>query len=170
MTTAKEVVTRVAGSLGLNAEGSSGDGETAVNGIFDVFVRVPIAAVSADASRSEFVYHNNTGFALELKEAKLISTGTLTAHASNYAEITVSHGTVGAFTSAATASTDSDVVAASGGTGDWVADTPESLLVSTTYANRLLANGGYVKVLTDSTPGTGVAVPQYMLALRYRRQ
>ncbi len=168
MTIVREFIAKLAGTFGIDQGGTSG--EDATNAIFDVYLRPSIAAVSADASRSEFVYHNTTGYKLQLISAKLISTGTLTANGSNYAEITVSHGTVGAFLSAATCSTDSDVAAAAGGTGDWVADTPETLLLSSTQANLELAEGGFTKVLTDSTPGTGVAVPQYLLCLRYRRK
>jgi hypothetical protein len=168
MTIVRDFIARCAGVLGIDLGGTGG--EDATNAVFDIYVRQSVAAVSADASRSEFVYHNSTGYKLQLISAKLISTGTLTANGSNYAEITVSHGTVGAFLSAATCSTDSDVAAGAGGTGDWVADTPEPLLLSSTQANLELAEGGYTKVLTDSTPGTGVAVPQYLLALRYRRK
>jgi len=113
------------------------------------------------------VFRNMTGFPLKLKEATLVSDGALTANGSNYAEITVSHGTAGDLSTAAFATTDSDEVAADGGTGNWVADTPESLLI--TAANTTLADGEIVHVLVDSTPGTGVAVPKFLLCLGYER-
>lgn len=167
MTIVRDFVAKLAGTFG--AGDNLATAESSAQACFDIYVRQNIALVAADASRSEFVFHNSTGYKLALISAKIISTGALTANGSNYAEITVSHGTVGAFLSAATASTDSDVAAAAGGTGDWVADTPETMLLSATQANIELAEGGFVKLLTDSTPGTGVAVPQYLLCLRYRR-
>lgn len=163
MTAVKDIVDRAAGTMGA----PHSDGEAAVHALYDVQVQRELAAVSADASSETIVFRNLTGYALKLKSASLVSDGTLTAHASNYAEITVSHGTAGDLSTAAFASTDSDVAAAAGGTGNWVADTPEDLLL--TAANATLAAGELVHVLVDSTPGTGVAVPKFLLCLKYER-
>lgn len=167
MTAVKTLVDKFAGTHGVGAESDSNDGEAAAHAVMDVQVQQIVAAVSADASAETIVFRNMTGFPLRLKSASLVSDGTLTANGSNYAEITVSHGSAGDLATAAFATTDSDVTAANGGTGDWVADTPENLLL--TAANAQLDAGDLVHVLVDSTPGSGVAVPKFLLCLKYER-
>lgn len=155
-----ELIKAIAGTLGLDR----GE-ETSAFALFDVPVVQPLGPFEADDNTNvHILWKNDTGYDLVLEEAELVPTVAVTADNTNYSTIAIAFGTAGSFTAAVTTLTTQIT-----GTGDWVADTPEAFTVSTTLANRTLANGEYVKLTYDGTNGTGVDLPRCAAVLRFRR-
>lgn len=158
------IIKKLAGTLGI---GGSSDGETAAFALTDVMVVQPLGPFEADDNTNiHFLWKNDTGFDLILEEAEIMPTVAVTANDTNYTTIAIAHGTVGAFTACVTTMT----TKITGGTGDWVADTPEAFTVTTASSADVLSNGEYVKLTYDGTNGTGVDLPRCSAILRYRRQ
>lgn len=141
-------------------------GEQTLHDMTDVllFFSKPAAdSMAADTtSATAAPCFNGYDFSLRVVGVTLFSASALTAHADNYATITVlkddaANGTPAAF---ATLDTDSD----SG--GSWVADTSKTMTI--TAANAVLAPGAKIHYAIAKA-GSGVVVPITHFAVRCRR-
>jgi hypothetical protein len=142
-------------------------GDTVAQGLFAIRVQQPLGPFEADDNTNvHILFKNDTGYSLVLQSAELIPTVAVTASDTNYSSVAIAFGTAGAFVAAVT-TIETSVTA---GTDDWVADTPEAFVVTTTLANATLANGEYVKLTYDGTAGAaGVDLPRCTAILLFRR-
>jgi hypothetical protein len=149
----------------LNAgPGSDPNTEAMVNALLETeYVYNKDAADGAASTATADTYMLKAGVKMQLIDAAIISAGTLTAHADNYATITVekADGAAGAQTTMAEVTTEVT------GSGDWAAATLVPITLSTTLANLQVAAGGVVN-FKIAKAGTGVAVPISAIVLRFR--
>lgn len=90
--------------------------------------------------------------------AKVVGDAALTANDTNNATLDVNVGAAGALTTAATVTT------STGGSGSWVADTPEDLPLSSTDSDRTF-DPGEVLNYDRAKAGTGVVIPDHALTV-----
>ena len=161
MSNVSEFVDALAGTYGVDRGGSA-----AAQALFDVAVCQHIPLFEADDDTNILcLWKNDTGYDLVLEEAEIMPSAAVTANDTNYTTLAMAFGTVGAYVAAVTTMT----TKITGGTGDWVADTPEPFTVSATLSARTLAAGEYVKLTLDGTNGTGVDLPRCSAILRFKR-
>jgi len=144
---------------------ASEDGETpdsVVNELIDYTVQhVKLVDGSAGATLNTNIGRVKKGRA-RIVSVEFVPDATLTAHDTNYATLTLNKGTAGSLDAAATVTTK-----ITGGTGDWVADTPEALTLSSTEANLLVASGDNLN-FDIAKASSGVAVPAGCLVVTLR--
>lgn len=143
-------------------------GEATVQALTDVVVKYQHDAVDAAANTTfnKNIYRNTLGVDLRLVEAIYIPDAALTAADATKLTLSIKKGAAGAVTTEqATVNTATE---GGGGTGDWVADTPEALTLSATAANLVLANNEIVCV-DKAVTGAGTALVAGCLQLKYRR-
>jgi hypothetical protein len=160
MSSAQDFVSRFAGTTGV-----PDGGETLVK---DFFKRVVVAHTPAfeadDNNQRVVVFKNPFTYDLRLIAAEWIPDAAVTADNTNFSVVNLYHTDTPASGTDKLALTASTTVA---GTGNLTAETPETLTVSTTEANKILEPGEYAVWHNDGTNGTGVDLPIGRLVLVY---
>lgn len=156
-----DVKMKLAGTLGLDD-----GGEATVNDLSDLVVtwQKDAADAAAGDATNTCIFRNKLSCDLRVVAAEYIPDATLTAHDTNYATLSLQVGTVGSFAAAA-----SQTTKITGGSGDWAADTPEALTLSSTPAN-LVVDAGDILQADIAKANSGVAVPAGVLVVHLRRQ
>lgn len=139
-------------------------GADTVNALFDVYVRYQHAAPDAAAGDTwnKNIWKNTLGVSLRLEEAIVIPDAALTAADATALTLSVLKGVAGSVTTSAAAITTNLA------SGNWVADTPRSLTLSATAANRVVADGEIVCV-DKAIASTGTIHPAGCVQLKFRR-
>jgi len=162
MSTNRDILRRLAGTTGLDL-----GGEALVNALLDktvVWVHDAIDAAAGDTINAN-IWRNTTGYDLELVSAQFIPDAALTAADATKLTLSVLKGASAAVsTSAASVNT---ATSGSGGSGDWVADTPVTLTISSTLADRVVSDNQIVAV-DKAVTSTGTKLPAGCLYLKFR--
>lgn len=153
----------LAGTL-LNDRG----GESTLQALFDVYVGYQHAAPDSAASDTfnKNFFKNTLGVSLRLEEAIYIPDANLTAADATKLTLSVLKGVAATVTTSAAAV--NTATTGGGGSGNWTADTPVSLTLSATAANRVIADGEIVCV-DKAVTGAGTILPAGRLQLKLRR-
>lgn len=158
--TNKQIKERFAGSTAADL-----GGEDSANDILDITVAIPLDGYASTASDTYAIYKNlSTTDDLIVVSAQIIPTAALTASDVNYAVFTLSAGTAGSFTTAALVNTKTT---SGGGSGNWTADAPVALTVSTTPANATLDPGDILKLVVTHV-WDGVSYDRCTLVVKLR--
>lgn len=157
----KDIKERFAGSTAADL-----GGEASANDILDIVVTIPLDGYASTASDTYAVYRNLSATDdLVVVSAQILPTASLTASDTNYAIFTLSAGTAGSFTTAALVNTKTTN---GGGSGNWTADAPVALTVSTTVANATLDPGDVLKlVITHNHDGVSYDRATLVVKLRW---
>jgi hypothetical protein len=154
-----DVKMKLAGTVALD-EG----GEATINGLTDIvftYVKSTADSMATDATAAVLAFVNPFDFALKVVSAKLVSAAALTAHDTNNAVISFRTDDGADSTPAIAVSWTTSTT----GTGNWVADIPESGTV--TAANANLAAGACLHFgITKGSSGVIVPVTYFSVRLR----
>ncbi len=139
-------------------------GEATVNDLLDVLVvcEKPAAdAAAADATNRNF-WRNLTAATFRVEAVQVLPDAALTANDTNNATVNLLKG------ASATVTTNAASKQTTVANANWVADTPVSLTLSATAANRLIAPNE-ILCLDIAKTGTGVVVPALGFIVQLRR-